>query len=374
MPSDARPRRPRLLRPGLRRADRRAGSGEGLVLRLSGHVRGLDRWSGGAVVTTMTLAKALNAGLRKAMEDDPKVLVMGEDVGKLGGVFRITDGLQKDFGEARVIDSPLAESGIVGTAVGLALRGYRPVVEIQFDGFVYPAYDQIVCQVAKIHFRSKGRIKMPMVIRIPFGGGIGAVEHHSEAPAAQFAHTPGLKVVACSNPVDGYWMIQQAIASDDPVIFLEPKRQYHADKAELDDASTPEPLFTSRVVRAGTDATVLAYGPMVKSALAAAEAAATEGKSVEVIDLRTLSPLDMAPVYESVRRTGHAVVAHEAHVNLGMGAEIASRITEQCFYSLEAPVLRVGAFDTPYPPSRIEEDYLPDLDRVLDAVDRSLEF
>jgi len=308
------------------------------------------------------------------MEDDPKVLVMGEDVGKLGGVFRITDGLQKDFGEDRVIDSPLAESGIVGTAVGMALRGYRPVVEIQFDGFVYPAYDQIVCQVAKMHFRSQGRSKMPMVIRIPFGGGIGAVEHHSESPEAQFAHTPGLKVVACSNPVDGYWMIQQAIASDDPVIFLEPKRQYHADKAELDESATPDPLFTSRVVRQGTDATVIAYGPMVKTAMAAAEAAATDGTSLEVIDLRTLSPLDMGPVLDSVRRTGRAVVAHEAHVNLGMGSEVASRITEECFYSLEAPVLRVGGFDTPYPASRIEEDFLPDLDRVLDAVDRSLAF
>jgi 2-oxoisovalerate dehydrogenase E1 component beta subunit len=197
----------------------------------------------------ITLAKGLNMGLRKAMEADDKVLLMGEDVGKLGGVFRITDGLQKDFGEDRVIDSPLAESGIVGTAVGMAMRGYRPVVEIQFDGFVYPAYDQIVCQVAKIRFRSKGRVPMPMVIRIPFGGGIGAVEHHSESPEAQFAHTPGLKVVACSNPVDGYWMIQQAIACDDPVIFLEPKRQYHADKAELDDTVTPDPLFASRVVR-----------------------------------------------------------------------------------------------------------------------------
>ena len=201
--------------------------------------------------TKITLAKGLNMGLRKAMEDDPKVLLMGEDVGKLGGVFRITDGLQKDFGEDRVIDSPLAESGIVGTAVGMAMRGYRPVVEIQFDGFVYPAYDQIVCQVAKIHFRSQGKIKMPIVIRIPFGGGIGAVEHHSESPEAQFAHTPGLKVVACSNPVDGYWMIQQAIACDDPVIFLEPKRQYHADKAELDETATPDPLFASRVVKAG---------------------------------------------------------------------------------------------------------------------------
>ncbi len=320
----------------------------------------------------VTLAKALNMSLRAAMEHDDKVLVMGEDVGKLGGVFRITDGLQKDFGEDRVIDSPLAESGIVGTAVGLALRGYRPVVEIQFDGFVYPAYDQIVCQVAKMHFRSQGRSRMPMVIRIPFGGGIGAVEHHSESPEAQFAHTPGLKVVACSNPVDGYWMLQQAIACDDPVVFLEPKRQYHADKADLDVDATPEPLFSSRVVRRGTDVTVLAYGPTVKTALKAAEAASNEGRSLEVIDLRTLSPLDMGPVYESVRRTGRAVVCHEAHVNLGMGAELAARITEECFYSLEAPVLRVGGFDTPYPPSRIEEDFLPDLDRVLDAVDRSL--
>ncbi len=325
----------------------------------------------------VTLAKALNAGLRKAMEDDPKVLLMGEDVGKLGGVFRITDGLQKDFGEDRVIDSPLAESGIIGTAVGMAMRGYRPVVEIQFDGFVYPGYDQIVSQVAKIHFRTQGFVKMPMVIRIPFGGGIGAVEHHSESPEAQFAHTPGLKVVACSNPVDGYWMIQQAIASDDPVVFLEPKRQYHADKAELNEgAETSEiqPLFSSRVVRRGTDVTLLGYGPMVKTCLKAAEAAAGEGRSIEVIDLRTLSPLDMGPVFESVRRTGRVVVTHEAHVNLGMGAEVSARITEQCFYSLEAPVLRVGGFDTPYPPSRIEEEYLPDLDRVLDAVDRTFEF
>jgi 2-oxoisovalerate dehydrogenase E1 component beta subunit len=322
----------------------------------------------------VTLAKALNMGLRRAMEDDPKVLLMGEDVGKLGGVFRITDGLQKDFGEDRVIDSPLAESGIVGTAVGMALRGYKPVVEIQFDGFVYPAYDQIVCQVAKMCYRSRGKTPMPMVIRIPFGGGIGAVEHHSESPEAQFAHTPGLKVVAVSNPVDGYWMIQQAIASPDPVIFLEPKRQYHAEKAELDDAATPDPLFRSRVVKQGTDVTVLAYGPTVKTALKAAEAAGNEGRSLEVIDLRTLSPLDMGPVLESVGKTGRAVVTHEAHVNLGLGAELAARITEECFYSLEAPVLRVGGFDTPYPASRIEEDFLPDLDRVLDAVDRTLDF
>ena len=325
----------------------------------------------------MTLAKALNAGLRKSMENDSKVLLMGEDVGKLGGVFRITDGLQKDFGEDRVIDSPLAESGILGTAVGLAMRGYRPVCEIQFDGFVYPAYDQIVSQVAKIHFRTQGHVPMPIVIRIPYGGGLGAVEHHSESPEAQFAHTPGLKVVTCSNPVDGYFMIQQAIACDDPVVFLEPKRQYHADKAEVDetmDLADFDPLFSSRVVRAGSDVTLLAYGPTVKTAMKAADAAAGEGRSVEVIDLRTLSPLDMAPVYESVRRTGRAVITHEAHTNLGMGSEIAARISERCFYSLEAPVLRVCGFDTPYPPSRIEEEYLPDLDRVLDAVDRTFDF
>jgi len=320
----------------------------------------------------ITLAKALNAGLRKAMEHDPKVVLLGEDIGRLGGVFRITDGLQKDFGEDRVLDTPLAESGIVGSAVGLALRGYRPVVEIQFDGFVYPAYDQIVNQVAKMHFRTSGRMSMPMVIRIPFAGGIGAVEHHSESPEAQFCHTPGLKVVACSNPVDAYWMIQQAIASPDPVVFLEPKRLYHSDKAELDLSVPPPPLWSSRVVRPGEHVTVVGYGPTVKTALAAASAAEQEGTSVEVIDLRTLSPLDLGPVFESVRRTGRAIVVHEAHVSFGVGAEVAARITEECFHSLEAPVLRVGGFDTPYPPARVEEHFLPDLDRLLDAVDRSV--
>jgi pyruvate dehydrogenase E1 component beta subunit len=321
----------------------------------------------------LTLGKALNTGLRRAMERDPKVLIMGEDVGKLGGVFRITDGLQKDFGDERVIDTPLAESGIVGTAVGLAIRGYRPVCEIQFDGFVYPAYDQIVSQVAKLHYRSQGRVSLPIVIRIPFGGGIGAVEHHSESPEAYFAHTAGLKVVSCSNPDDAYWMIQQSIESDDPIIFMEPKRRYW-EKGPVNADSASLPLHASRVVRPGTDVTVLAYGPMVRTALDAAAAAEEDGRSLEVIDLRTLSPLDMRPVYESVRRTGRAIVVHEAPGNLGLGAEISARVTEECFYSLEAPVLRVTGFDTPYPAARLEEEYLPDLDRVLDAVDRSFGF
>ncbi len=321
----------------------------------------------------LTMGRALNLGLRRAMEDDAKVVLMGEDIGRLGGVFRITDGLQKDFGEHRVVDTPLAEAGIVGTAVGLAMRGYRPVCEIQFDGFVFPAANQIITQVAKIHSRSRGTLTMPVVVRIPFGGGIGAVEHHSESPEAYFAHTPGLKVVAVSNPVDAYWGIQQAIASPDPIIFLEPKRRYW-DKGEVDPSAAPDPLFASRVVRGGDDVTVLAYGPMVKTALQAADAAAEEGRSLEVVDLRTLGPLDLDPVVESVRRTGRCVVVHEAPVTLGLGAEIAARVTEACFHSLEAPVLRVGGYDTPYPPSKLEEEYLPDLDRVLDAVDRAMEF
>ncbi|HEY0000324.1 MAG TPA: alpha-ketoacid dehydrogenase subunit beta [Actinoplanes sp.] len=325
------------------------------------------------MVENITLGKALNHGLRRSLEKDAKVVIMGEDVGKLGGVFRITDGLQKDFGEDRVIDTPLAEAGIVGTAVGLAIRGYRPVCEIQFDGFVFPAYNQIVAQVAKMFYRSKGYVRLPIVIRIPYGGGIGAVEHHSESPEAYFAHTPGLKVVSCSNPADAYTMIQQAIASDDPIVFFEPKRRYW-EKGEVDldvDPATAYPLHAARVVRPGSDATLIAYGPMVRTALDAATAAAEDGRNLEVIDLRSLSPLDMGAVYDSVRRTGRAVVVHEAPGNLGLGAELAARITEECFYSLEAPVLRVTGFDLPYPAARVEEEYLPDLDRVLDAVDRS---
>ena len=323
-------------------------------------------------MTTLTLSKGLNEGLRKALENDPKVLIMGEDVGKLGGVFRVTDGLQKDFGEHRVVDTPLAESGIVGTAIGLALRGYRPVCEIQFDGFVFPAFNQIVCQLAKMRYRSLGKVSLPVVIRIPFGGGIGAVEHHSESPEALFAHTAGLRVVACADAADAFTMIQQSISSDDPVIFFEPKRRYW-DKGEVDTAglSSALPLDRARVVLEGTDVTLLVYGPMVRTGLEAALAARNDGRSIEVVDLRSLSPLDLDTITASVRKTGRCVVAHEAPVSGGLGAEIAARVTEQCFYHLEAPVLRVGGFATPYPPSRLEEHYLPDLDRILDGVDRT---
>jgi len=327
-------------------------------------------------MTTLTLSKALNEGLRKALEDDPKVVVMGEDVGKLGGVFRVTDGLQKDFGEDRVVDTPLAESGIVGTAIGLALRGYRPVCEIQFDGFVFPAFDQIVSQLAKMRMRSQGRATVPVTIRIPYGGGIGAVEHHSESPEALFAHTAGLRVVACSGPADAYTMIQQSIHCEDPVIFFEPKRRYW-DKADVDTTgglAGALPLDAARTVAEGSDVTVLAYGPMVRTCMEAAVAAREDGRALDVIDLRSLSPLDLATIVASVRKTGRCVVVHEAPVTGGLGAEIAARVTEQCFYQLEAPVLRVGGFSTPYPPSRLEEHYLPDLDRVLDAVDRTFAY
>jgi 2-oxoisovalerate dehydrogenase E1 component beta subunit len=327
-------------------------------------------------MTTLTLSKALNEGLRKALEDDPKVLIMGEDVGKLGGVFRVTDGLQKDFGEDRVVDTPLAESGIVGTAIGLALRGYRPVCEIQFDGFVFPAFNQIVAQLAKMRYRSLGKLILPVVIRIPCGGGIGAVEHHSESPEALFAHMPGLRVVACGDPADAYAMIQQSVSSDDPVIFFEPKRRYW-DKADVDLAdgvAAALSLNKARTLADGTDVTLIGYGPMVKTCAEAAIAASADGRSVEVIDLRSLSPLDTDTIFASVRRTGRCVVVHEATVTGGLGAEIAAQVTQECFYHLEAPVLRVGGYSTPYPPSKLEEHFLPDLDRVLDAVDRTFSY
>lgn len=324
----------------------------------------------------LSVAHAINHGLRKAMEADPKVVLMGEDIGKLGGVFRVTEGLQKDFGPERVLDSPLAESGIVGTAIGMALYGFRPVVEIQFDGFVYPAFDQIIVQVARMRYRSRGALQLPITIRMPYGGGIGSVEHHSESPEAYFAATPGLRVVTCSDSSDAYWMIQQAIASDDPVLFLEPKRRYWQ-RGELDPSqglTEAYPMDQAKVVLAGSDCTLISYGPTVATCLQAAKHAAEDGVKLEVIDLRSLSPIDMSVLEESVRRTGRAVVVHEAPENGGLGGEIGQRLTESCFYSLESPVLRVTGYDTPYPPSRIEDDYLPDADRVLDAVEKAMSY
>jgi len=325
-------------------------------------------------MATMTFARAINAGLRRAMEADPKVLLMGEDIGALGGVFRITDGLQKDFGAHRVLDTPLAESGIIGTAVGLAYRGYRPVCEIQFDGFIYPAFDQIVSQVAKLHYRTQGLVKVPLTIRVPFGGGIGSPEHHSESPEAYFTHTSGLRVISVSNPQDAYTMIQQAIASDDPVLYFEPKRRYH-DRGEVDESVDPAaalPLGSARVLTEGRDVTLVAYGPLVKTALDVAVAAGDEGVSVEVIDLRSLSPVDYPVVEASVRKTGRLVVTHEAGQNGGLGAEIAASITERCFHYLEHAPVRVTGFDIPYPYSKLESHHLPDLDRILDGVDRAM--
>jgi len=323
----------------------------------------------GVGVAELSLSRAINEGLRKAMEKDSDVLVMGEDVGQLGGVFRVTAGLQKDFGENRVIDTPLAEAGIVGTAIGLALRGYRPVCEIQFDGFVFPAFDQITTQLARMRTRSGGRLELPVVIRMPCGGGVGAPEHHSESPEAYFTHTGGLRVVTCSSPSDAYLMIQQAIACPDPVIFFEPKRRYW-DKEPVDlDLTGALPFERASVVREGDGMTLLAYGPAVKPCL---EVAAASGpRSIEVVDLRSLSPLDEETVMGSVLKTGRCVVVHEAPEFGGYGAEVAARITERCFYHLDAPVLRVAGYSTPYPPSRLEDRYLPSASRILDAVDRA---
>ena len=326
-------------------------------------------------MTQLTMAKALNEGLRRAMADDDKVLVMGEDIGRLGGVFRITDGLQAQFGAQRIVDTPLAESGIMGTAVGLAYRGYRPVVEIQFDGFVYPAFDQIVSNVAKLHYRSQGAVKMPITIRIPWAGGVGAAEHHSESPEAYFVHTSGLRVVAVSNPQDAYTVLRQAIACDDPVVFFEPKRLYHT-KGEVDldtDLADAAPMGLARVARPGKDVTLITYGAQVSTAMDAATAAEDEGIDIEVIDLRSLSPIDYKAVTASVRKTGRVVVTHEAAREAGLGAEIIASVTERCFYHLETPPVRVTGWDIPYPPAKLEKHHVPDLDRILDAVDRVLD-
>ena len=319
----------------------------------------------------MTMVGGLNAGLRASLDHDPRVLLMGEDIATLGGVFRVTDGLAKDFGDQRVFDTPLAESGILGTAIGLAMAGFRPVVEIQFDGFVFPAFDQIVTQLAKHYYRSAGHTPLPIVVRIPYGGGIGAVEHHSESPEAYFVHTPGLRVWTPADANQAYLGIQAAIACPDPVIFLEPKRRYW-DKAEVAlgtlSADDAERMWSSRTLRTGSDITVVAYGPMVRTCTEAANALAELGVKATVIDLRSLSPLDLDPIFASVRQTGRCVVVHEAVETVGLGAEIAARVVEECFYSLEAPVQRIAGPHVPYPPSRFERHYLPSIDRVVAGV------
>jgi pyruvate dehydrogenase E1 component beta subunit len=318
----------------------------------------------------VTMAKAINLSLRDALQKDPEVLVFGEDVGKLGGVFRITDGLQKEFGEDRVFDTPLAESTIIGVAIGLALRGFKPVAEIQFDGFIYSAFDQIVSHLAK--YRNRSGISMPVTIRVPFGGRIGAVEHHSESPEAYFTHTAGLKVVAPATPGDAYALLQSAITDPDPVIFFEPKSRYYV--KETIDPGQGVPIGRARVAREGTGVTVIAYGPTVHVALEAAEAAEKESMSLEVIDLRTLSPLDMRTILDSLRKTHRAIVVHEAPTFGGLGGEIVARIADDGFDLLAAPVTRVGGYDTPYPPARYEKLYLPDVDRILEEADVAIAY
>ena len=330
----------------------------------------------------LTFAKALNAALADEMAADPTVVVFGEDVGPLGGVFRITDGLTARFGTDRCFDTPLAESGIMGMAVGMAMNGLRPVVEMQFDAFAYPAFEQVVSHVAKMSNRTRGRVKLPLVIRIPYAGGIGGVEHHCDSSESYYAHTPGLTVVAPATVTDAYTLLRAAVRLNDPVVFLEPKKLYWSkDEVDLetlrragDDAvrsgsPAPRGIGTAAVARAGTDATLIAYGPSVSTALAAAAAAEVEGRSLEVIDLRSIVPYDDATVDASVRRTGRAVVVAEAPGFASVASEIAARVQERCFHSLAAPVLRVTGFDIPYPAPKLEHWFLPGVDRILDAVD-----
>ncbi len=316
---------------------------------------------------TLTMAATLNAAIHDAMVDDPTVVLFGEDVGPLGGVFRVTDGLYAEFGETRVSDSPLAESGIVGTAIGMAMYGLRPVVEMQFDAFSYPAFQQIVSHVAKMRNRTRGKIQLPIVIRIPYAGDIGGVEHHSDSSEAYWTATPGLTVVTPSNPADAYSMLREAIASDDPVIFMEPKSRYWM-KDELSLPVRTAPMASAVVLREGTDVTLIAYGPTVKTALETADLAADEGLSVEVIDLRSLSPFDDTTVSASVRKTSRAAVVHEAAQFGGFGAEVAARLTERNFFHLAAPILRITGFDIPYPAPKLERYFLPTPDRILAAL------
>ncbi|MCW3765156.1 alpha-ketoacid dehydrogenase subunit beta [Paenarthrobacter ureafaciens] len=324
---------------------------------------------------SITMAKALNTAMADAMRADSSVLVFGEDVGRLGGVFRITDGLMAEFGEERCFDTPLAESGIVGMAVGMAINGMRPVIEMQFDAFAYPAFEQIVSHVAKMHNRTKGKLKMPMVIRVPYAGGIGGVEHHCDSSESYYAHTAGLKVYTPATVADGYRMLREAIDSDDPVMFMEPKKLYWSkDLVDLDALRAEHDAGTSTegraaVARPGTDATLIAYGPSVPTALAAAAAAAEEGRSLEVIDVRTIVPFDDETVCASVRKTGRAVVIAEAHGFASVSSEIVARVQERAFHYLAAPIRRVTGFDVPFPSPKLEHYYLPSVDRILDAVD-----
>jgi 2-oxoisovalerate dehydrogenase E1 component beta subunit len=318
--------------------------------------------------TKTTMAQALNRALRDAMAADESVVVFGEDVGPLGGVFRVTDGLSATFGEHRCFDTPLAESGIVGMAVGMAMNGMRPVVEMQFDAFAYPAFEQILSHVAKFGNRTRGRVRLPLVIRIPYGGGIGGVEHHCDSSEAYYAHTPGLIVVTPATNADAYGLLRAAIEHPDPVVFLEPKRQYFT-KEELDPDPAVPPIGRAVVRREGRDATLITYGPSVPVALAAAEQAATEGRDLGVVDLRSIVPFDDETVTAAVRRTGRAVVIAEAPGFASVASEIAARVSERCFHYLEAPVRRVTGFDVPYPPPKLERHHLPGVDRILDAVD-----
>ncbi|WP_394350111.1 alpha-ketoacid dehydrogenase subunit beta [Streptomonospora sp. PA3] len=324
------------------------------------------------------MREALNRALDEALAEDPATLVFGEDVGRLGGVFRVTDGLQQRYGEHRVFDTPLAEAAIAGMAVGLAMNGWRPVPELQFDGFAYPALDQIVNQIARMNYRSRGRAPMPVTVRVPSFGGIRAPEHHGESLEAVFAHVPGLKVAAPSDAPDAYRMLLQSIRSDDPVVFLEPKARYwdrgpgpSGPEAPGPEAPGELPVGASRVVRSGRHATLVAWGAMVHRCLRAAELAAEDGVDLEVVDLRWLKPIDAAGLAESVRRTRRAVVVHEAPLTAGLGGEVSALITEGAFSRLAAPVQRVAGFDVPYPAGPLEPQYLPTLDRILSAVQRT---
>jgi 2-oxoisovalerate dehydrogenase E1 component subunit beta len=316
----------------------------------------------------ISMAQALNQALRDAMKADDSVLMFGEDVGALGGVFRITDGLTAEFGEDRCFDTPLAESGIVGMAVGLAMNGMRPVVEMQFDAFGYPAFEQIVSHVAKMRNRTRGRITLPMVIRMPYAGGIGGVEHHCDSSESYYAHTPGLTVLAPATVADAYTLLRKAIEFPDPVVFMEPKKLYWA-KEEVDLTEEQPGIGTAVVRREGADATLIAYGPSVPVALEAAEVAAAEGRQLTVVDLRSIVPFDDETVCAAVRRTGRAVVVAEASGFASVSSEIVARVTERCFHSLAAPIRRVTGFDIPYPPPKLEKYQLPGVDRILDAVD-----